>query len=207
MQKKNDFSTFNMIKLNLIWKNYYYISTYNEYAIFRLKMTKILKTSKKAINQRCRSLRYRYIKKTMELDRLFSTRNSTQDHPISENNEQSLPKKLDEMLRDWAIKFTIKRNSLTALLNILISFGITSLPGDSRTLMKTERVVTIVDRVGGRYWHNGLVACLERTFDELNSNMNIEINISIDGLPLFRSSSVAFWPILFNIHGMFIEID
>ena len=28
------------------------------------------------------------------------------------------------------------------------------------------------------------------------------INVSIDGLPLFKSSNLQFWPILFNIHEM-----
>lgn len=30
---------------------------------------------------------------------------------------------------------------------------------------------------------------------------SIAINISIDGLPIFKSSKSEFWPILFNIYG------
>lgn len=32
--------------------------------------------------------------------------------------------------------------------------------------------------------------------------MNISININIDGIPLFKSSKLQFWPILFNITEM-----
>lgn len=32
--------------------------------------------------------------------------------------------------------------------------------------------------------------------------MAIEINISIDGLPLFESSNDQFWPILYNVNNM-----
>lgn len=35
-----------------------------------------------------------------------------------------------------------------------------------------------------------------------DQSLNISININIDGIPLYKSSKVQFWPILFNITEM-----
>lgn len=108
---------------------------------------------------------------------------------------------ITQTLRTWAIEFRIKGNALTALLKILISVGMKHLPQDSRSLLKTPRIVEVSNRAGGQYWYNGIQKCLSRTFAKLSSNLMIKLNINIDGLPLFKSSPVGFWPILANIHG------
>lgn len=61
---------------------------------------------------------------------------------------------------------------------------------------------TIADIGGGRYWHRGLEFGLRLCFNQLNGPLAIEININIDGLPIYKSSNDQFWPILFNIHRM-----
>lgn len=38
-------------------------------------------------------------------------------------------------------------------------------------------------------------------FSELTEPLLVEININIDGLPLFKNGTSQVWPILFNIHG------
>lgn len=119
-------------------------------------------------------------------------------------NEKEIkqPPSLRCNLRHWAIEYNVKRRAVSALLKILISFGISTLPRDSRTLLKTPRVVHVENRAGGQYWHNGLQSCLTKIFGKLSSNINIQLNFNIDGLPLFKSSPISFWPILFNIHDM-----
>lgn len=119
----------------------------------------------------------------------------------SQSNEKVDPPKLSDELRSWSIDFFIKRRALTALLKILRSFGMQSLPADSRCLLKTPRLIEIEDRAGGKYWNNGINRTLSEVFSKLSSNLRIEINVSMDGLPLFRSSASSFWPILANVYG------
>lgn len=121
----------------------------------------------------------------------------------SQSNGNIVPPKLSDKLRSWSIDFNIKRTALTDLLKILRSFGMTSLPADSRSLLKTPRTIEIRTLAGGKYWSNGLQKSLIEVFSKLCYDLSIEINVNIDGLPLFKSSPTTFWPILANIHGMF----
>lgn len=120
---------------------------------------------------------------------------------VTNNEEKSKSSSLSSKLRTWAIEYHVRRRALSALLKILISFGMTSLPRDSRTLLKTPRIVEIENRAGGSYWHNGLSNCLRKIFAKLACNMKIKLNFNMDGLPLFKSSPLEFWPILANVHG------
>lgn len=63
---------------------------------------------------------------------------------------------------------------------------------DSRKLLETPRNVIIVNRAGGKYWHHGIKNCLNESFSKLTSNFKVEINLNIDGLPLFKSSPLVF---------------
>lgn len=108
---------------------------------------------------------------------------------------------VSRQLESWALGCNIKRNSVTKLLKILKVNGMPFLPKDSRTLLHTPRSVTIEHRADGKYWHNGLRNCLVPIFSQLNKSLTIDLTINTDGLPLFRSSSVEFWPILGNIYG------
>lgn len=106
-------------------------------------------------------------------------------------------------IRSWAIQYNVQRRAVSALLKILIvSAQMTHLPKDSRTLLKTPRSVEIIDLAGGRYWHNGIRRNLKLIFAKLKYNLNVRLNFNIDGLPLFKSSPISFYPILANIHGM-----
>lgn len=102
-------------------------------------------------------------------------------------------------------KKNINKRAVTALLQILRSAGATSLPKDSRSPLETPRQVEIVDLAGGKYWHNGLEKCLIEIFSQLSVNLCIELNINMDGLPLFKSSPIVLWPILANIHGEWVQ--
>lgn len=118
-------------------------------------------------------------------------------------SKSSEPPNLSEQLRSWAISFHIKRRALTALLQILQSkIGMQSLPKDSRSLLKTPRKIEIIDLGGGKYYHNGVEKTLSRIFSQLSSNLCIQINLNIDGLPLFKSSPTTLWPILANVYGI-----
>lgn len=120
---------------------------------------------------------------------------------ISATKENVEPAKISDKLRSWIFEFHITRRAATALLKILKCFGIKSIPDDSRSLLKTPRTVEIENKAGGKYWHNGLATALSLVFSKLNFDLSIEINVNLDGLPLFKSSPTSFWPILVNVHG------
>lgn len=121
----------------------------------------------------------------------FSSRNHGSDHLDL----------LDE-LRSWAINFQIKHAAINSLLVILKShIADNVLPKDARTLVKTPRVTTISkdERLGGQYWHYGLKRIL---LDVVSNNKEIRLlslNVNIDGLPTYKSSTTSFWPILVNV--------
>lgn len=60
----------------------------------------------------------------------------------------------------------------------------------------------IVDILGGQYWHRGIEFSLRLCFKDMMEPTSIEINVNIDGLPLYESNNDQFWPILYNIHNL-----
>lgn len=176
-------------------------------------MPKILKNTKKAIETRNRVRFFRGVQSIMAHDSAALLNvNGLRKKMINQeeilHNERSTSSNnrllnLSSDLRTWAIEKNIKKRAVTALLKILRSAGINTLPKDSRSLLETPRKVVIVDQAGGKYWHNGLENCLVQAFSNLSSNLTVEININIDGLPIFKSSPMAFWPILMNVHGTY----
>lgn len=77
------------------------------------------------------------------------------------------------------------------------------LPEVARTFLETPQAVNIMTvSDDGEYWHHGFRNCLQQIFPVLNDSITISVNINLDGLPLFKSSKVEFWPILFNITEM-----
>ena len=105
---------------------------------------------------------------------------------------------LTRSLKYWATTYSVSLVALSALLTILRLFHPT-LPKDGRTLLGTKAHVATVKIDGGDYYHFGLIkgvlsrlACLK-----LPRTLNIlTLQFNIDGLPLFRSSKLQFWPIL-----------
>lgn len=181
-------------------------------------MPKILKNTKKAIQSRERVRLFRGVQSIMRYNATSNVLNVTKLKQKLINNEDKSPHErisslndrksnLLSDLRTWAIENNIHKRAITALLKVLRSAGITNLPKDSRKLLETPRNVIIVNRAGGKYWHNGIVNCLAESFSKLASNLKVEINLNIDGLPLFKSSPLVFWPILMNVHGMFLWLN
>lgn len=101
-------------------------------------------------------------------------------------------------LSKWSLKFNVTNVALSSLLSILQPY-LPQLPKDARTLLGTTRNCSVKTLGGGKYYHFGLrknlIDILEK---ELSSNFGDEIKVQfgIDGLPLFKSSSGQFWPIV-----------
>lgn len=100
----------------------------------------------------------------------------------------------------WVNQNRIAKRAVNSLLSILVSHGL-DLPLDYRTLLKTPTNVEIENTAGGEFWYNGIKTNLKTIFATLDSDINIPLNINIDGLPLYNSSKIKFYPILASIHS------
>lgn len=132
---------------------------------------------------------------------------SDEDCIVDEFERISLKKStFENNLKKWAFKYKISHLALRDFLQIFNEYSAEEkfLPDDPRTLLQTERnAIPVVPLIGGgEYWHNGLEKCLRSVFKNLQKPISISLNINIDGLPLFNSSKVSFWPILCNIAEM-----
>lgn len=126
-------------------------------------------------------------------DEYWSSESETQE------NEGHDDVSLAEDLREWAVHNKATHRSLNDLLLILRKQG-HPLPLDARTLLATPRHNTSVDKCGGQYAYYGLekgICC----FLGQAQDKDVNIVINIDGIPLFKSSGVQFWPILAKLEN------
>lgn len=106
---------------------------------------------------------------------------------------------LASQLSDWAIQFGVSLCALSALLSILRVHH-TFLPKDGRSLLKTKTQYVMEKLAGGCFYYFGVLKTLSDTLETLSCKVQdrhwFKLQLNIDGLPLFKSSSVQFWPIL-----------
>ena len=103
-------------------------------------------------------------------------------------------------LRNWAAEYNCTQSSVTALLKILGKHNIEGLPLDSRTLLKTPRIVSQLELFGGKNIYVGLkeniitgLKILEKDDEDV---AEIKLIVNVDGVPLFKSSDHQIRPIL-----------
>lgn len=175
-------------------------------------MGKSLKNTKKAIQARKRVKLHREFKRQMQKEEqqiqnfLVNANNSiASSENMSQNANKSFENfSVEEKLKQWIIKFRIKRIAVTDLLKILRSTGLEFLPEDSKTFMQTPRNVEIISSCNGKLWYYGIEKSLGGVFSNVDRDVELLLNFNIDGLPLFHSSTIQFWPICLNIQSKFI---
>lgn len=104
---------------------------------------------------------------------------------------------IKDFLKHWAIEFNIKQNAFDGLLKGLKTHEcFKNLPSSSRTILETPTNSSNLIRnvEPGIYYHFGLAKGIQMYAP--NNLSTIEIAVGIDGLPLSKSSSSQFWPIL-----------
>ncbi|XP_049293069.1 uncharacterized protein LOC125768857 [Anopheles funestus] len=113
---------------------------------------------------------------------------------------------VETALRRWAITTNQTYDSISQVMEIIRNVSTCKLPKDARTLLKTNRNVSnkIVTINGSQYWYHGIKQRLLDHLSDINlhSCCKLLLNVSIDGLPIFRSSNLQFWPILINVHNI-----
>lgn len=137
-----------------------------------------------------------------ELDTLLN--NGTQDPVVSKKGA----------LVNWAITHNITQTALKDLLAHLRNWlPNENFPVDARTLLKTPRKTTLVPLGSGQFYHFGLSSHIKKFLKQPRFNnfpipnflnlVNLEnlitFTIGIDGLPISKSSTFQFWPILGKI--------
>ena len=109
-------------------------------------------------------------------------------------------------LAEWAVSHNVTHSALGSLLGILKQHHV-NLPADPRTLLKTPQAYNIKQIVGvqgqvGQYCHFGIASGINNLLSlntvglDAFSNNKLELQFNFDGLPLFKSSCLEFWPIL-----------
>jgi len=98
---------------------------------------------------------------------------------------------------EWALKHNLTHVALRELFEIVRCCFHVELPIDPRTLLQTPRNYNVKDISGdGKYFHFGIASGIELLdLSHIESN-HLKLQFNIDGLPLFKSSSTEFWPIL-----------
>jgi len=106
-------------------------------------------------------------------------------------------------LAQWANKYNISKAATHSLLSIL-NPHFPSLPRDPRTLLNTPTQTFVRNlKCGGQYCHMGLAKGLHMAVNaECHSLQHLELQINIDGLPLFKSSATCLWPIMALVRNM-----
>jgi hypothetical protein len=122
----------------------------------------------------------------------------------SSNSDLELPQ-LSDNLALWAVSHKITHLALHDLLHILKDEH-PELPKDPRTLLGTVSKVVVKDIPGGSYYHFGLLSGVKKSVEQCEDMQQIgdvlKVEINVDGLPLFKSCSVQFWPILGLLMGL-----
>ncbi|CAL9689769.1 unnamed protein product [Knipowitschia caucasica] len=117
------------------------------------------------------------------------------DGTNEESENQSSDLDFEDDLREWAVKNQQTHKSLNELLAILRKKG-HKLPADARTLLATPQETSSQTNCGGQYVYYGLERGICRLLSREKHHEAINLRIDIDGIPIFKSSGLQFWPIL-----------
>lgn len=119
------------------------------------------------------------------------------DYSELEETENISNDEISNFFAVWALRHNIPHTALNEVLAFLKKNTYNFLPIDSRTLLKTPKLKSILKIEPGEYVHIGLKYGLDTIFEKFESLPNeVTLNFNIDGIPLSKSSSSCFWPIL-----------
>jgi len=126
---------------------------------------------------------------------------SGQSGSSSDDNVEDVVFDVAEELRKWVFKHNVSQNATSDLLKILNCYATSKglnqeLPNDCRSLLKTPRSSEIVEMPPGSYVKLDWLTSIMTMVDSYTPDSTIKLQISIDGLPISKSSNSQFWPVL-----------
>ncbi|XP_073819948.1 uncharacterized protein [Musca autumnalis] len=121
-----------------------------------------------------------------------------EDLPVCDESSQFQPT-LRDKLRDVFLKHNVSRSLGDDILAMLREENL-NVPSTSIQLLNYNKQPTLIRTVNpGQYYHFGLKKQISKLGNILENTDSIVLDVGIDGLPLFKSSSVSLWPILGKI--------
>jgi hypothetical protein len=131
-----------------------------------------------------------------------------QQQDISSSEKTDSQEIVSASLRNWAIDSRIPLAHVSSLLKLLNSKAdLTYLPLCASTLLRSKRgKLLFYDVPPGKYYHCGVKAALYSVLVALESKgiqipLELKLLLNVDGIPISKSSTSEFWPILFRIFG------
>lgn len=130
---------------------------------------------------------------------------------IQKQSRNFQPLNLPDSLRVWATTHNVTHSCLRDLLGILNRHVNNILPLDPRTLLVTPRSINVQNIGGGEFvyfgiWggisrllHKNLTVCKFPILSKMQASTErslLSISVGIDGVPISKSSTKSFWPIL-----------
>ncbi|XP_061394657.1 uncharacterized protein LOC133330210 [Musca vetustissima] len=105
---------------------------------------------------------------------------------------------LRDKLKKWCMETNPSKKCLESLLSILKEEGL-DVPLTRETLVGRAKNMLTRNVAPGIYCHIGIEKQLRKVGHILEKYEEVELDINIDGIPLFKSSRVQLWPILCRI--------
>ena len=131
---------------------------------------------------------------------------STSSNEPMPSEDEAQGTSVQEDVAHFVSKHSLTWSSTRELLSIFKKAGVQGLPKDRRTLLKTPRSVPgVVELAGGSFKYfgieSGLKDFLKQHPDVARLHGHLDLYVSVDGLPLHKSSKSQFWPILCKVDG------
>lgn len=144
-------------------------------------------------------------------DEYASDSDSSTESECSENNNNS--ESLIDKVANWAVLHSITLSAVDDLLKIFKPYH-KELPATAKALLKTPTSYEIRKLADDeQYYHFGIYNGITNLIDADNGLHQLlitcdvlSLQFNIDGLPLFKSSSCEFWPILCKIKELSSQV-
>lgn len=133
---------------------------------------------------------------TQETPNSFTPTSFTAEDEIYENFTMESPQPLRAQLRKWFVDHSPTVQCCNSLLKVLKSQNL-DVPTSVIGLIQQNDKCVMRTVAPGNYMHIGLLRQLQKAKEVLLQHEEVlELDIGIDGLPLYKSSAVGLWPIL-----------
>lgn len=157
------------------------------------KKKKIVQVNRVVVDENSCAAQNSVIQEEFNEENSCANENSVFEEDFNEEDEESF----NDIIKNWAVKHNVSRQCFDDLLKILSNEKI-NVPLSSKTLIKSK-ACTLRTVSPGSYLHIGLKNQLLKVKSVIENCESICLDINVDGLPLYKSSSLALWPILAKI--------